>query len=854
VTSYSIEYQEAWRRFVAVWGSARMDRPAVALALLDRALSDGLEGCGLRSVQVEIEDDVALACEIAIVRRSGALDADGYLAANPTAADVAGGAVSHFCRQGWRSLLNPSLEFDVWWYWFAHLGLDETRVNPLVHHLVHGRHHALSTMPPDSSGPRVVRYVDGQSIRRACLFAGYDVDGVVDDYVVAYIKELSRHADVYYLADCTMDDLELAKLKDITAGAWAQPHGRYDFGSYARLAHELVGRSRLAEYDEVILANDSAYLLRPLNDVFARMDATPCGWWGLHLAKRNFEGPREPLPLSSVKTEMVGRPEWSQLNQLHVSSYFVVLRRPAFADESVHRLLADVSAERLKASVILKYEIGLSRLLLGNGHEVATFIDDLFPYHPVYTPDYFELLRRGFPLLKRNLLSDNPRHCPDIVDWRRRVAAVVPNTPLDIVERNLLRVAEDDKLQRSFGIVSRQDGSVFVPTTLSGRQMRTLDRSTPTYDHWWAFPVCAYEHTLAGNERSVFERVKNDPSIKKIVLTRSRRVDLDGTNVVTLPLTSEAGQWHVARSKTIFVKHSPRINVPFPLDPLTHDFINLWHGIPLKRFGWAAAAIESDDRPGLAAHHLASRAIITSSKLDTLTMTAAFHPLRIHEMWPTGLPRNDFVVRPDDRLPADLLAQVEQLRSEVGGRRLVMFLPTFKDGQADAYYHFTGGEIDWLRGWMARHDAVLGVREHMADKARTYSQMLAPLEPINLSSRRYPDLEPLYRVADALISDYSSCLVDFLLTGKRVISFAYDYDHYVNVERGLFYDLEKVLPGKVCRDFDTLAVALDEVFEGRTAEQVEDYAWRRSLFFDHLDDRNAARVVRRVKDLYVTGI
>jgi CDP-glycerol glycerophosphotransferase (TagB/SpsB family) len=85
------------------------------------------------------------------------------------------------------------------------------------------------------------------------------------------------------------------------------------------------------------------------------------------------------------------------------------------------------------------------------------------------------------------------------------------------------------------------------------------------------------------------------------------------------------------------------------------------------------------------------------------------------------------------------------------------------------------------------------------------------------------------------------------------VSFAYDYDHYVNVERGLFYDLEKVLPGPVCRDFDALSAALDEVFEERTDDQIEDYGWRRSLFFDHLDDRNAARVVRRVKELYVTG-
>jgi CDP-glycerol glycerophosphotransferase (TagB/SpsB family) len=183
-----------------------------------------------------------------------------------------------------------------------------------------------------------------------------------------------------------------------------------------------------------------------------------------------------------------------------------------------------------------------------------------------------------------------------------------------------------------------------------------------------------------------------------------------------------------------------------------------------------------------------------------------------------------------------------------------MFLPTFKTGQASSYYTFSSTELDQLRDWSRRHGAVIGVREHMADRAHTYSRMLSRLDTIDLSSRRYPDLEVLYRVADALVTDYSSCLVDFMLTGKPVISFAYDYDRYANEERGLFYDLEDVVPGPVCRDFPQFAEALDQVFDHPTPAQLEDYAWKRARFFDHLDDDNAARVVARVKRLYVSEL
>jgi CDP-glycerol glycerophosphotransferase (TagB/SpsB family) len=261
------------------------------------------------------------------------------------------------------------------------------------------------------------------------------------------------------------------------------------------------------------------------------------------------------------------------------------------------------------------------------------------------------------------------------------------------------------------------------------------------------------------------------------------------------------------------------------------------------------ASVDASTHDKVISEHLGCRSVITSSAVDTLAMTAAFYPLTREHMWQTGLPRNDFVVRATDDLPPDLAAQRNKLVEELAGRRLVMFLPTFKKDQADAYYHFTDDDLAWLRDWSRRHNAVIGLREHMADQARIYSSLLGPLDPVNLSSRRYPDLEVLYGAADALVSDYSSCLVDFMLTGKPVVSFAYDLDRYSTQERGLFYDLEQVLPGPVARDFAQLATALDSVFVARTAAEDEDYDWKRRVFFEHLDDGNARRVVTRVREL-----
>ncbi|MGJ4727998.1 CDP-glycerol glycerophosphotransferase family protein [Luteimonas sp. SDU101] len=806
-------------------------------------------GFDARSDALLAGGDTALAASaVDVVRASPMFDADFYLYHNPDVGRSKVDPAAHFARHGWREFRNPCAKFDVWWYLATHLSHAGDQVNPLLHHALVGAALGLGTVPRVQRPGPGARIAGGAPPRRVCLFAGYDADGRVDDYVVRYVRELSRHADVYYLADCWMAPGELERLAPFVKGAWADRHGTYDFGSWSRLAAQHVGWDAISDYDELLLVNDSCYLVRPLDQLFAKMDATACDWWGLQATKRDFLGPT-PLPPVAELVEALPEapPEPRQANNLHVSSYFVVYRQKVTSDAGFRTLLESVSAEPDKPRIILKYEIGLSRHLLTSGLRLATFVDHLHPYHPAYTEDAFGLIERGFPLLKRLLLSNNPLAAADVSSWKSRIQAVVAEAPVEEMERNLLRVADDDKLQRSFSVRIAGDGKPLATKLLTGDEMAREDKRTPKFDHWWAFPVCAYDHLLTGNERAVFEQVRNDPSIKKIVLTRRRWVSLEGENVVVCPLDSPEGQYHLLRAKQIFVKHSPRINAKYPISAKLHNFINLWHGIPLKRFGPASLDMEQK-LEWVYRENRDCRAVISSSKVDALAMAAAFYPLPYRDVWITGLPRNDFIVCAESRLPSDFLAEGRRLEAERAGRKLVLFAPTFKNAQADGYYRFSDDELDWLRGWLQANDAVLGVREHMADRAHAYYAQLSSLGALDLSAARYPNIEVLYRQSAALVTDYSSCAIDFMLTGRPVVSFAYDLEHYAGSERGLFYDLDHVFPGPVCRDFAQLAHCLQNLPLDTRPDDAR--AWRSRLFFDHTDDNSAWRLVQRVRKLY----
>jgi CDP-glycerol glycerophosphotransferase (TagB/SpsB family) len=136
----------------------------------------------------------------------------------------------------------------------------------------------------------------------------------------------------------------------------------------------------------------------------------------------------------------------------------------------------------------------------------------------------------------------------------------------------------------------------------------------------------------------------------------------------------------------------------------------------------------------------------------------------------------------------------------------------------------------------------------MADNAHSYTQALQGENVINVGGRHYPNIEVLYRRADLLITDYSSCFIDFMLTNKPMISFAYDYERYMREERGLFYELDFAFPGPICQDFPSLFEQIEILLTDIVDMNRDSYRFKQKLFFDYIDDANAKRVVERVKE------
>ena len=85
----------------------------------------------------------------------------------------------------------------------------------------------------------------------------------------------------------------------------------------------------------------------------------------------------------------------------------------------------------------------------------------------------------------------------------------------------------------------------------------------------------------------------------------------------------------------------------------------------------------------------------------------------------------------------------------------------------------------------------------------------------------YPGVTTLLRVADCLITDYSSIVFEYALMHKPVLFYAYDLEQFETEGRNFYEDYVSTVPGPVCRDQNTLHEQWMEVM-GRSVSQ-EDF-------------------------------
>ena len=106
------------------------------------------------------------------------------------------------------------------------------------------------------------------------------------------------------------------------------------------------------------------------------------------------------------------------------------------------------------------------------------------------------------------------------------------------------------------------------------------------------------------------------------------------------------------------------------------------------------------------------------------------------------------------------------------------------------------------------------------------------------------DVNQLYLVADALLTDYSSVCFDYANTGRPLLFYWPDFEHYKHGLRGFYFDPAE-LPGPKCETTAEVIAALQGIDQWRD-EYGADYAQFCQRFTAKDDGQASQRVIQRI--------
>jgi len=356
----------------------------------------------------------------------------------------------------------------------------------------------------------------------------------------------------------------------------------------------------------------------------------------------------------------------------------------------------------------------------------------------------------------------------------------------------------------------------------------------------WVFPV----GTLGAwrdNLRFVFDAAAAHPEIRCVILFApgDRHLPPGAEAVPRLSLKGLALLW---RSGVCFVHHGV-LDSYYKLSDPRRQVVNLWHGITLKHIGILDLSLNS---------HRRKRQILRSAQKYSWTVASSEEDAealrRCYGLDPravkvTGLPRNDRLIQEESALPPDMAGALALLRKELNGRRLVAYVPTWRT-ENPAGFQLSPAQQQRLNDLLTREQAVLGIKAH--PNAPGAALGLAAGQFIDLSNTPSPEIGVLLHAADVLVTDYSSIWVDYLLLGRPIVGFCYDFDHYGQT-RGFVTNYESVFPGPLNRNFDALLQDLEAVLHhGMAADRQRRQQAALARYHAHTDGGNTARVIQTV--------
>lgn len=267
-------------------------------------------------------------------------------------------------------------------------------------------------------------------MKRLAVFSHFDVDDIIDDYVLYYLHALDAVCDlIVFVSTAALNTQELQKLKGLSIKPVVRENIGYDFYSYKTGLFSVD----YAAYDEILICNDSVFgPFEPLQKVFDKMETKKCDFWGILSSREGIK---------------------------HLQSFFIVFRKGIIKSKAFFDFFDGIKILENKRQIIDSYEIGLSSFFKKYSYNFLSYCKSVHPvkrmriYRQILSTHEYILnsnypvpiaqIRRIIRILRnkwkyfRRLVIKNTLN-PSIFYWQELLEAGNPFIKIELLRNNPL--------------------------------------------------------------------------------------------------------------------------------------------------------------------------------------------------------------------------------------------------------------------------------------------------------------------------------------------------------------------------------------------------------------------------------
>ncbi|MBB5963985.1 CDP-glycerol glycerophosphotransferase family protein [Planomonospora venezuelensis] len=333
-----------------------------------------------------------------------------------------------------------------------------------------------------------------------------------------------------------------------------------------------------------------------------------------------------------------------------------------------------------------------------------------------------------------------------------------------------------------------------------------------------------------GSPRYIYEELKRRGAPLRMVWSVARRRRNFPADAPLVRRMSWRYIWTMARAGYWVDSHGLPLDYPKPRGT---RYLQTWHGQGIKSIGFNSPDLRADFS-GPRAQWRAAVARWDALVAPSAEFERIFVPSNEYAgpVLRYGSPRCDVLVHGD---PAAVARARDRLEIPPD-RRVLLYAPTYRD-QAKSSGRSVRADLELMAGALAGEWVVV-LRPHPVERYRVPQHLRHFVRPAG----SYPEINDLMLVSDALLTDYSSVMCDYAVTGKPMLFLIDDWDEYRRVERGVYHDLPAIAPGPCLTTTEELIYALRDL-DGLASSFAATYAAFREMWCADEQGHASARVV-----------